>query len=89
MPGTCQYCGYPPGPVCGSYACNERAGKDDLRSDGYAVYDAACPACGQPIDYCQGHGPSGDPAGFAILQAHDDDDHSRCHPEGCDEAKEG
>lgn len=43
-----------------------------------------CPACGQPIDYCQGHGEIGDPAGFAILAAHDNDTHADCHPEGCD-----
>ena len=43
-------------------------------------YVSTCPACGDPIDYCQGHGPSGDPAGFAILELHDDDDHSQCAP---------
>lgn len=49
-------------------------------------YVSACPACGSPIDYCQGHGEIGDPAGFAILEAHDNDDHSECHPDGCDDA---
>lgn len=49
-------------------------------------YIGRCPACGDVIDYCQGHGESGDPAGFAILAAHDDDDHSECHPDGCEEA---
>lgn len=44
---------------------------------------SCCPACGDPIDYCQGHGEIGDPAGRAILDAHDDGDHSQCHPEGC------
>lgn len=44
-----------------------------------------CPACGSPIDYCQGHGPSGDPAGYAVLEAHDAGDHSGCDPEGCDQ----
>lgn len=29
----------------------------------------ACPACHEPIDYCQGHGAIGDPAGAAILAA--------------------
>jgi|GEM_PF-2563844 len=43
-----------------------------------------CPACGDPIDYCQGHGEIGDPAGFARLEAHDDGDHSDCHPDGCE-----
>ena len=86
MTDVCRYCGIPPGPVCGSYACIMREGKDDLRSDGYPVYDAACPACGQPSDYCQGHGPSGDPVGFAILADHDDDIHVNCDARGCDEA---
>ena len=30
---------------------------------------SACPACAEPIDYCQGHGQIGDPAGRAILDA--------------------
>ena len=29
---------------------------------------AICPACSNPIDYCQGHGEIGDPEGFAILK---------------------
>lgn len=45
---------------------------------------AACPACGSPIDYCQGHGFSGDPAGAAILIAHDAGDHRYCHEDGCE-----
>lgn len=48
-------------------------------------YVSRCPVCGSPIDYCQGHGEMGDPWGYAILQAHDDGDHSQCDPEGCDE----
>lgn len=39
-----------------------------------------CPACGDHIDYCQGHGGMDDPQGYLILEAHDNDDHSRCHP---------
>lgn len=35
-----------------------------------------CPACGDPIDYCQGHGPIADPRGWALLEAHDNDNHS-------------
>ena len=38
-----------------------------------------CPACGEFIDYCQGHGPMGDPQGYAVLRLHDDDIHSLCH----------
>lgn len=46
-----------------------------------------CPACGQPIDYCLGHGEIGDPVGRRILDNHDGDiDHSSCHPNGCEEA---
>lgn len=37
-----------------------------------------CPACFEAIDYCQGHGEMGDPAGFALLQAHDAGDHRAC-----------
>lgn len=58
-----------------------------LHSDGYdglcgscadlAAADA-CPACGEPIDYCQGHGEIGDPEGFRVLQRHDLGDHSGC-----------
>jgi len=39
-----------------------------------------CPACGQPVDYCQGHGEIGDPRGAAILELHDFGEHSHCHP---------
>ena len=42
-----------------------------------------CPACGDPIDYCQGHGEIGDPGGAAILAAHDADDHRFCNLRGC------
>lgn len=37
-----------------------------------------CPACGQPIDYCSGHGAIGDPAGAAVLEWHDAGNHSWC-----------
>ena len=49
-------------------------------------YVSRCPACGDIIDYCQGHGPIGDPDGCAVLEAHDRDDHEFCHPDGCDDA---
>ena len=48
--------------------------------------EPACPACGDPIDYCTGQGEIGDPAGFAILVAHDAGDHADCHRGGCDDA---
>lgn len=37
-----------------------------------------CVVCGQPSDYCPGHGEIGDPAGYRILVAHDEGDHSMC-----------
>lgn len=39
-----------------------------------------CPACGDHIDCCQGHGGMDDPQGHLILEAHDNDDHIGCHP---------
>ena len=39
-----------------------------------------CPACGDHIDYCQGHGEIGDPYMYEILWLHDHDTHYRCHP---------
>ncbi|WNM66122.1 hypothetical protein SEA_WHEEZY_82 [Gordonia phage Wheezy] len=52
----------------------------------YVETDERCVACGEPVDYCQGHGEIGDPVGRAILDAHDDGDHNNCHPLGCDDA---
>lgn len=50
---------------------------------------ARCPACGAVMDYCLGHGEIGDPAGWAILVKHyDDNEHGECHPRGCEEARE-
>ncbi|QGH79325.1 hypothetical protein KNU78_gp82 [Gordonia phage Sukkupi] len=46
-----------------------------------------CVVCGDVVDYCQGHGSIGDPDGAAVLRAHDDEDHTRCHPAGCDDAQ--
>ena len=40
-----------------------------------------CPACGDHIEYCLGHGPIGDPVGNHILYCHDElDQHHNCHP---------
>ena len=50
------------------------------------LHVAYCPACGSPIDYCLGHGEMGDPAGRAVLDAHDDGDHAHCDPAGCEDA---
>ncbi len=43
-------------------------------------YAPRCPACGSPIDYCQGHG-SDDLDAHEIFLMHDEDDHTRCHDE--------
>lgn len=47
---------------------------------------ARCPVCGEPIDYCQGHGAIGDPLGYAKMVGHDDGRHGVCHPAGCADA---
>lgn len=47
-----------------------------------------CPACGEPIDYCAGHGKFGDPTGWAILERHDDGVHDDCSSRGCDDKEE-
>lgn len=41
-------------------------------------YVSICPACGEPIDYCLGHGEIGDPNGAAILRLHDNNRHYNC-----------
>lgn len=46
-----------------------------------------CPACGNPIDYCPGHGSLGDPEGYIIIGLHEDGIHSRCNAGGCEEAE--
>jgi len=65
-------------PECGDSPC----GCDETAE--LAAEISYCPACGSPIDYCQGHGEIGDPAGRAILRDHDHGYHSHCHPDGCD-----
>jgi len=50
----------------------------DLSGDCVATAFARCPACGDPHDYCQGHGEIGDPDGRAIVDAHDDGEHTNC-----------
>ena len=75
-----------PAPDEESVTCDRCHTVHDVMEECNEDYVSRCPACGDVIDYCQGHGEIGDPAGFAILAAHDDDDHSGCHPDGCDEA---
>ena len=52
---------------------------DDDLDDYYLNSESICPACGQFISYCLGHGEIGDNWGWTILNMHDDDDHSECH----------
>jgi hypothetical protein len=47
-----------------------------------------CPACGDVIDCCQGHGDIGDPYGAETLRLHDLGVHNVCHPDGCRDAAE-
>lgn len=54
---------------------------------GYSPAPGDCPACGELIDYCQGHGSMGDPRGAAILTLHENDLHEHCNPDGCDERR--
>lgn len=58
--------------------------EDSDADDTIAESVSLCPVCGDPVDYCQGHGQSGDPVGASILSAHDDGYHGRCHPAGCE-----
>jgi len=53
---------------------------DDTR-----VLVARCPACGDVVDYCMGHGEIGDPDGYRRLVLHDYGEHVECHPDGCTE----
>lgn len=46
--------------------------------------EALCVVCGDPYDYCQGHGAIGDPIGARIQSQHDDGDHSECNPNACE-----
>jgi len=64
---------------------DELKAERDRRELGVSI--AYCIVCGQPIDYCQGHGVIGDPDGFAILVAHDLGQHDDCDPHGCDEGE--
>lgn len=45
----------------------------DVDAQARAEAISKCPACHEPIDYCQGHGEIGDPAGHAVLMQYDDD----------------
>lgn len=55
-----------------------KAIQPEAREDEYAEVDSRCPTCGEPIDYCQGHGEIGDPEGYANQVRHDAGDHSGC-----------
>ena len=61
---------------CGLSDMTVEVDLDDYPDDEY--YAASCPACGEFIDYCHGHGEIGDPDGASVLASHDEGDHSRC-----------
>lgn len=68
--------------------CTVPAADDyDMTADWWSV--SRCPACGDPIDYCQGHGPIGDPVGHLTLKAHDKGKHEWCNAFGCEEVRLG
>ena len=67
-------CGNPD--CCG--ACGTVPHSDGISAE-FDNYFSACPVCGDPIDYCQGHGSIGDPIGAATLIMHDNNNHSACH----------
>jgi hypothetical protein len=50
----------------------------------FVDFEVKCPACGDPIDYCGGHGEIGDPIGAEILSYHDQGDHFQCDPSVCE-----
>lgn len=68
-------------PDADSFPEDYYAGSTEL----YGYDFARCPACGETMDWCQGHGEMGDPVGFNILRAHDLGDHSMCSELGCEE----
>ena len=72
--------------VSGAIARGEAMPIVAIEADDYDVYYPHCPACGDPIDYCQGHGEIGDPVGAQILAAHEWGEHNNCNPRGCDDA---
>ncbi|WNM69993.1 hypothetical protein SEA_GUYFAGIERI_90 [Rhodococcus phage GuyFagieri] len=57
---------------------------DDTDPDDDGEPVSRCVVCGEVIDYCNGHGPIGDPDGARVLDDHDNDEHSGCHPAGCE-----
>lgn len=77
------------------YDSNDLAGaaylsREDYYEDRPSQYEdddyvSCCVVCGDQIAYCPGHGEIGDPEGFALRERHDADDHTYCHPNGCDD----
>jgi hypothetical protein len=63
--------------ACQSAGCSATEHAACERDDAY-LGEGECPACGNPLDYCPGHGAVGDPAGHRVLEMHEKGDHSRC-----------
>lgn len=64
--------------MSGCVVCYNPTTRPPVCHDPHCDAASRCPACGDLPDYCQGHGAIGDPAGAAILAAHDDGDHAGC-----------
>lgn len=75
-------CGFDPDPEeRGAYQRPDEVTPDEITEILDQGSDSPpCPACGEPIDYCQGHGTLGDSAGAEVLERHDEEDHRQCHP---------
>ena len=43
------------------------------------MVESKCPACGDFIDYCQGHGEIGDPEGYAIIKQQEETTCASCN----------
>lgn len=52
-----------------------------MATDYETEYVSMCCVCGEPSDYCMGHGEIGDPDGFAIRHQHNAGNHDDCHPD--------
>lgn len=69
-------------PVAGDWDADDYDGTED---DSDITYVSRCVVCAEFPDYCQGHGEIGDPEGYEILIAHDNDtSHTGCHPDACE-----
>lgn len=52
--------------------------QSDPEDDHMSFEPGRCPACGEYVDSCIGHGELGDPIGYRLLQRHDKGLHDEC-----------